>query len=159
MSQLKGVVGKSDLGGDSSVDLGQKPQFIKANLVSNNLYMADLGGFIGANLGGKPADKPPPSNKLLPIEPFSLEKLRAANADVKFRAAKIMTQKMPLEKMDVHMLVENGTLKLSLLNFSVVGGSLESHIQMDGRQQRIVTHAGIVAKGLHLDKLICLRKK
>jgi uncharacterized protein involved in outer membrane biogenesis len=158
LSQLKGVVGKSDLRGDISVDVGQKPQFIKANLVSNNLYMADLGGFIGADRGGKPADMRPPSSKLLPIEPFNLEKLRAANADVKFRGAKIMTQKMPLEKMDVHMLVENGTLKLAPLNFSVAGGSLETQIQMDGRQQRIATHADIVAKGLHLDKLMPTEK-
>lgn len=158
LSQLKGVVGKSDLGGDISVDVGQKPQFIKANLVSNNLYMADLGGFIGADRGGNPADKRPPSNKILPIEPFSLEKLRAANADVKFRAAKIMTQKMPLEKMDVHMLVEDGTLKLAPLNFSVAGGSLETQIQMDGRKERIATHADIVAKGLHLDKLMPTEK-
>jgi len=154
LRQLKGVVGKSDLRGDASVDVGQKPQFIKADLVSNNLDMADLGGFIGADRGGKPADKPPPSDKLLPIEPFSLEKLRAANADVKFRAAKIITQKIPLEKMDVHMLVDNGMLKLAPLNLSFAGGRLETQIQMDGRQQRIVTHADIAAKGLHLDKLM-----
>ncbi len=158
LRQLKGVIGKSDLRGDFSVDVGQKPQFIKADLVSNNLYMADLGGFIGADRGGKPADKPPPSDKLLPTEPFSLEKLRAANVDVKFRGAKIMTQKMPLEKMDVHMLVENGTLKLAPLNFSVAGGSLETQIQMDARQQGIATHADIVAKGLHLDKLMPTEK-
>ncbi|MEO7953390.1 MAG: AsmA family protein [Polaromonas sp.] len=158
LRQFKGVVGKSDLRGDVSVDVSQKPQFIKADLVSNNLDMADLGGFIGADRGGKPADKPPPSNKLLPTEPFSLEKLRSANADVKFRAARIMTLKSPLEKMDVHMLVDNGTLKLAPLNFSVAGGSLETQIQMDGREQRIATHAEILAKGLHLDKLMPMEK-
>jgi len=154
LRQLKGVVGKSDLRGEFSVDVGQKPQFIKADLVSNNLYMADLGGFIGADRGDKPADKPPPSDKLLPTVPLNLEKLRAANADVKFHGAKIMTQKMPLEKMEAHMFVNNGTLKLTPLNFSVAGGRLETQIEMDGRQQRIVTHADIVAKGLHLDKLM-----
>jgi len=154
LRQLKCVVGKSDLKGDFSVDVSQKPQFIKADLVSNNLYLADLGGFIGADRGDKPANKPPPPDKILPRVTLNLEKLRAANADVKFRAAKIMTQKMPLEKMDVHMLVDNGTLKLAPLNFSVAGGSLETQIRMDARQQRVVTHADIAAKGLHLDKLM-----
>ncbi len=158
LRQFKGVVGKSDLSGDFSVDVGQKLQFIKADLLSNNLDMADLGGFIGADRGGKPADKRPPSDKLLPTEPFGLEKLRSANADVKFRGDRIITQKSSLEKMDVHMLVDNGTLKLAPLNFSVAGGSLETQIQMDGRQQRIVTHANIAAKGLHLNKLMPTEK-
>ena len=37
------------------------------------LNLADLGGVIGANRGGKPADVPPPSGKVLPQEPFSLK--------------------------------------------------------------------------------------
>ena len=158
LRQLKGVVGKSDVRGDFSVDTGRKPRFIKADLVSDSLDLADLGGLIGAARGGKPADKPPPSDKLLPTEPFSLEKLRAANADVKFRGAHIITQNSPLDKMDVHMLVDDGTLKLAPLNFSVAGGTLETRIEMDGRQQRIATHADIVAKGLHLDKLMPTEK-
>ncbi len=60
--------------------------------------------------------------------------------------------------MDVHMFVENGTLKLAPLNFSVAGGSLKTQIQMDGRQQSTATHADIVAKGLHLDKLMPTEK-
>jgi len=155
---LKGLVGKSDIAGDFSLDLNKKPQFIKADLVSNRLDMADLGGFIGGDRGDKPANKPPPSDKLLPTEPFSLEKLRAANADVKFHGAKIITDKMPVEKMDVHLFVEDGRLKLTPLNFSVAGGTLETQIQMDGRQQRIATHAEIAAKGFHLDKLVPTEK-
>ena len=120
--------------------------------------MADLGGFIGAKRGGKPADNPPPADKVLPAEIFSLEKLRAANADVTFKGARILTQKIPLEKMDVHMLVNNGILKLTPLNFSVAGGSLETYIQMDARQQRIATHADIATKGLRLDKLMPTEK-
>lgn len=158
LRQLKGLVGKSDIAGDFSLDLNKKPQFIKADLVSNRLDMADLGGFIGGDRGDKPANKPPPSDKLLPTEPFSLEKLRAANADVKFHGAKIITDKMPVEKMDVHLFVEDGRLKLTPLNFSVAGGTLETQIQMDGRQQRIATHAEIAAKGFHLDKLVPTEK-
>jgi len=154
LRRFKGVVGKSDLEGDFSVDVGRKPQFIAANLVSNKLDMADLGGLIGADRGGKPADKPPPADKLLPTEQFSLEKLRAANVDVRFRGARIVTRTLPLEKMDAHLLVTDGTLKLAPLNFSVAGGSLETQILMDGRGPRIATHAEIAAKGLHLDKLM-----
>lgn len=151
--RFKGMVGKSDLTGDFSVDRGRSPQLITANLVSRSLDMKDLGGFIGADRGTKPSDNPPPGDKVLPTEPFSLEKLRAADADVRFKGARIITQKMPLEKMDAHLIVKDGALKLAPLNFGIAGGNLIAEIAMDGRKSRIVTHADITAKGLHLDQL------
>lgn len=151
--RFKGTVGQSDLAGDFSVDRGKKPQLITADLVSRNLDMQDLGGFIGADRGDKPSSKPPPSDKVLPTEPFSLEKLRAADADVRFKGAKIITQKLPLEKMETHLIVKDGTLKLAPLNFGIAGGNLITQIEMDGRKPRIVTHADITARGLHLDQL------
>ncbi len=67
LSQLKGIVGKSDLRWGCLGRRGpETAQYIKANLVSNNLYMADLGGFIGADRGGKPADMPPPLQQVSP---------------------------------------------------------------------------------------------
>ena len=91
---------------------------------------------------------------MLPTEPYNLDKLHAANADVKFRGAHIVTEKIPLEKMDVHMIVNNGTADLAPLNFSVAGGTLESHIKMDARNSPISTHAEIAVKGLHLEQLM-----
>ena len=152
-SKFKGSVGKSDLAGDFSVDRGKQPQFITANLVSRNLDMNDLGGFIGADRGDRPPDKPPPSDKLLPTEPFSLEKLRAANADVRFQGARIVTQKTPLEKMNAHLIIKDGTVKLAPLDFGVAGGNLISQIDMDARKPRIATRADITVKGVHLGQL------
>ena len=154
LKQLKGVVGSSDLNGEFAVDRGRAPQMITANLVSNRLDMADLGGFIGAERGNKPAATPPPANRVLPAEPFNLEKLRAADADVRFRGAKIVTEKLPLENMDAHMKIADGQLELSPLSFSVAGGLLDSRIRMDGRKAPISTQAEIAAKGLHIDQLM-----
>ena len=151
--KFRGTVGHSDVAGDLSVDRGRKPQRITADLVSRNLDLKDLGGFIGADRGTRPSDVPPPGDKVLPTEPFSLEKLRAADADVRFRGAKIVTSKLPLEKMNVHLFVNDGTLKLAPLDFAAAGGNLVSQIEMDGRQASIVTHADITARGLHLDQL------
>ena len=153
-SRFTGTVGHSDLAGDFSVDRGKSPQFIRADLISKNLDMADLGGFVGADRGDKPASAPPPADKLLPVETFNLEKLRSANADVKFKGAHIVTKKLPLEKMETHLLIKDGNVKLAPLNFSVAGGNLVTQIEMDARRQRIATRADITAKGLHLDQLI-----
>ncbi len=150
---FKGTVGQSDLAGEFAVDRGKHPQMITAALVSKKLVMKDLGGFIGADRGTKPSQTPPPGDRVLPAEPFSLEKLQAADADVHFRGEKILTEKMPFEKVRAHLIVNNGRLKLAPLDFGVAGGNLVSQIDMDGRKPRIVVRADITAKGLHLGQM------
>jgi len=146
-NHFEGKVGKSDLAGDLSVDLNKIPQLITADLESRSLEMEDLSGFIGVDLVHGPR------NKVLPTMPFSLEKIRAADADVRFKGEKIITKRLPIEKMDTHLIIKDGTLKLAPLNFKTVGGHLITEITMDGRGSHIVTHADITAKGLHLDQL------
>lgn len=146
-TRFKGTVGNSDLTGDFSVDSGRVPQLITANLVSHSLDMKDLSGFIGANHSTQSSDK------VLPIGPFNLDKLRAADADVRFRGAKIITKKLPIEEMDAHLFIKRGTLKLAPLKFEIAGGNLITEITMDGRKSHMVTHADITAKGLRLDQL------
>jgi uncharacterized protein involved in outer membrane biogenesis len=151
--RFKGIVGQSDLAGDFAVDRGTQPQKITADLVSQKLLMQDLGGFIGADRGTQPSRTPPPGDRVLPAELFSLEKLQAADADVHFRGDKIITEKMPLEKMSAHLIVSKGIVKLAPLDFGIAGGNLVSQIEMDGRKARIVTRADISAKGLRLDQM------
>ena len=152
--KFAGRVGQSDLSGDFSVDLAQKPQYIKADLVSRNLDLKDLGGFVGADRGAaKASPKPPPPDRVLPQEPFSLEKLRVANADVKFRGERVLTEKLPLDKITASLKLRDGVLSLEPLNFGVAGGNVVSQIRMDARQPVIKTKADVAVKQLHLDKL------
>ena len=145
--RFKGKVGDSDLSGDFSVDRGRTPQLITADLVSQILDLKDLAGIIGANRAAKPG------GKVLPTEPFNLDKLRAADADVRFTVAKIVTRKLSIQKVDAQLTVKDGTLKLAPLNFEVAGGKMVTEITMDGRKSHMVTHADITAKGLNLDQL------
>lgn len=149
-----GRVGESDLSGNFSVDRTKKPQFITADLVSRKLDFNDLGGLVGADRGkAKSSPKPPPPGRVLPQEPFSLEKLRVANADVKFRGERVLTEKLPLEKITAHLTVRDGVLSLEPLNFAVAGGNLVSQIRMDAREKVIRTRGDIAVRQLHLEKL------
>jgi uncharacterized protein involved in outer membrane biogenesis len=155
LRKFAGRVGNSDLRGDFAVDRGQKPQLITADLVSRNLDMKDLGGFVGADRGtAKASPKPPPAGRVLPHEPFSLEKLRVANANVKFRGERIVAEKLPLEKITATLKLYDGVLTLEPLNFGVAGGTLASHIRMDARRQVIRTRADVAVRGLRLEKLL-----
>jgi len=152
--RFAGRVGNSDLAGDFAVDRARKPQLITADLVSRNLDMKDLGGFVGADRGtAKASPKPPPPGRVLPQEPFSLDKLRVANANVKFRGERVLTEKLPLEKITATLKLTDGVLTLEPLNFAVAGGNLVSQVRMDARQQVIRTRADIAVKHLRLEKL------
>jgi uncharacterized protein involved in outer membrane biogenesis len=153
--KFSGRVGHSDLSGDFAVDRAQKPQLITADLVSRHLDLKDLGGFVGADRGtAKASPKPPPPDRVLPQEPFSLEKLRVANANVRFRGERIVTDKLPLEKITATLKLSDGVLTLEPLNFGVAGGTLASQIRMDARSQVIRTRADIAVKQLRLERLL-----
>ncbi len=149
--RFKGTLGDSDLAGDFSVDRGQHPQKLVANLVSKALVLKDLAGFIGAKRDGQPGAVA--RARLLPAEPFHLEKLMAADVDVQFRGEKVVTANLPLDKMSAHLIVNGGVVKLAPLDFGLAGGNLVSVIEMDSRQPRMATKADITAKGLHLDRM------
>jgi hypothetical protein len=145
--RIEGKVGKSDLSGDLSVDGSKIPQLIIGDLESRSLDLKDLSGFIGASPGKKRRDR------VLPTKPFNLEKIRAADVDVLFKGEEIINEDLPIEKMDAHLVIKDGTLKLTPLNFETAGGHLVTAITMDGRKSPIITHADITAKGLHLAEL------
>jgi hypothetical protein len=123
-SNFKGTVGQSDISGNFAVDRNQQPQMISANLVSKQLLMKDLGGFIGADTEVRPSTSPPANDRVLPAEPFSFEKLAAANADVQFRGEKIISNNTPLTNMTAHLFITEGVITLAPLNFGVAGGNL-----------------------------------
>jgi uncharacterized protein involved in outer membrane biogenesis len=162
---FKGVVGDSDLAGDASVDTGRKRPYLRANLVSRRLDFDDLAGFIGAapQTGGSESANPEQKQlaarqaarpRLLPDTPYELEKLRAMDADVRWKAHRINTRKLPIDDMEAHLLMENGLVRLEPLNFGVAGGDIRSTIRMDAREKTIRTRADIAARGLNLAKLL-----
>jgi AsmA family protein len=149
--RIKGTLGHSDVAGDVSLDRGKHPQRLVATLVSQSLVLRDLAGFIGAKRDDDAARAP--HAKLLPSEPFGLEKLTAADVDVHFRGERIVTAKLPIDNMKAHLVVNGGVVKLAPLDFGLAGGNLVSTIEMDSRQAKMVTRADITAKGLRLQRM------
>jgi len=160
-----GKVGDSDLSGTASVTNGGPRPYLRANLVSRRLDFDDLAGFIGAapQAGGSESTNPDLAaqaarqqarNRILPDTPYELDKLRAMDADVRWKAHRINSPKLPLDDMDAHLLLEGGLLQLKPLNFGVAGGDIRSDIRMDAREATIHTRADIAARGLNLGPLL-----
>ena len=160
-----GKVGDSDLAGSASVETGGKRPFLRATLTSRRLDFDDLAGFVGAapQAGGGEATNPELAalaarqkarSRVLPDTPYNLERLRAMDADVRWKAHRISAPKLPLDDMDAHLKLEDGVLRLEPLNFGVAGGDIRSVIRMDAREKTIRTRARITARGLNLAKLM-----
>jgi uncharacterized protein involved in outer membrane biogenesis len=160
-----GRLGDSDLSGDASFETGRKRPILIANLVSKRLDFDDLAGFVGKppQTGAGESATPEQRNaaareqartRVLPDHPYELDKLRAMDADVRWKAHRINAPKLPLDDMDAHLLIDAGLLRLDPLNFGVAGGDIRSTIRMDARESPIHTRADIRARGLDLAKLI-----
>lgn len=163
--RFKGKVGDSDLAGSASVATGGARPYLRADLVSRKLDFDDLAGFVGGapDTGGGETTNPElaalaaqreASARLLPDTPYNLEKLRAMDADVRLKAARIDAPKLPLDDMDAHLLLEGGQLRLDPLDFGVAGGDIRSTIRMDARGSPIRTRADIAARGLNLGPML-----
>lgn len=162
--KFNGRVGDSDLAGDVEIDVaGERPR-LTANLLSKRLDFDDLAGFIGAppkTSGDESANAEQKAEAaqlaakptVLPDTPYNLGKLRAMDADVRWKAQHINAPKLPLDDMDARLLLDNGLLRLEPLNFGVAGGDIRSTVRMDARRPQISTTLTASLRGVQLGQL------
>ncbi|QNN47551.1 AsmA family protein [Thermomonas brevis] len=158
-----GKVGDSDLRGSAAVTTGGARPRLVADLRSNRLDFDDLAGFVGGapspgessnpELRAKAADQTA-RDRLLPATPYRLDKLRAMDADVRLQAERIDAPRLPLQKMDAHLLLDDGLLRLAPLDFTAADGRVRANVRMDARGAPIRTHAVVGASGLDLPQLM-----
>ncbi|WP_313253745.1 AsmA family protein [Stenotrophomonas acidaminiphila] len=161
---FSGQVGDSDLAGNVRIDVGGERPRLTAELVSRRLDFDDLAGFVGApprtgggetaNAGQKAAAAALAARPtVLPDKPYDLGKLRAMDADVRWKAQRINSPSLPLDDMDAHLRLDDGLLRLEPLNFGVAGGDIRGSVRMDARSPRIATTLDASLRGVQLGRL------
>ncbi len=162
--KFSGQIGDSDLAGDVRIDVaGARPR-LTAALVSRRLDFDDLAGFVGAppmTGDGETANAEQKAKAaalaakptVLPDTPYDLAKLRAMDADVRWKAQRINSPSLPLDDMDAHLLLDDGLLRLEPLNFGVAGGDIRSTVRMDARRPQITTALDASVRGVQLGQL------
>ena len=157
---FSGKVGNSDLKGEASFVRRQPRPQLTATLESSLLDLNDLGPLIGLaptafESAVAPQDNSSPAvRKVLPRKPFRLDRLRAMDADVRLSAKRIQRPSaLPLEDMRVHLLLENGLLRLAPLEFGFSGGRIAATISLDGQQSPIAAQATIDMRNVKLQEL------
>ena len=145
-SNFSGQVGGSDLSGTIRVDTEPKRPFMKADLVSNMLDFKDLAGFIGGSPGTtsdesvseeqqKLAADDKENDRIFPDQRFSLERLRAMDADVRLRAKRILAPNLPIDDLNAKLSLTDGVLRFDPAVFGVADGRMEIYSTFDGSKR------------------------
>ncbi|HEY0586802.1 MAG TPA: AsmA family protein, partial [Pseudoduganella sp.] len=135
--KFTGRVGDSDIAGTLSYQQRQPRGLLTGSVHSRLLQFADLGPLIGADSNAKKEQRGvaavQPAGKLLPVETFKTERWTAIDADVGFRAERIVrTKELPLSKLETEFHLKDGVLRLTPLNFDFAGGRVASKATLDG---------------------------
>ena len=147
-SRFNGRVGRSDLGGNFVVDRRAAKPFMRADLKSQNLDMRDLGGAVGAT---DTASANPPG-RVLPHSEYHLDKLNAANADIRFTGERIRNETLPLNRMSTHLVLREGVLALDPLTFGMDAGDISGKLTLDATKPTITVTADLSGDRLRLER-------
>ncbi|HEY2776010.1 MAG TPA: AsmA family protein [Candidatus Binatia bacterium] len=147
---FEGRMGDSDLGGVLSVDTAPKRPKMTADLHSKLLDFDDLAGLIGAPPRTGPGQTASPEQKaevqeteaqgrVLPDAPVDVPKLQAMDADAHLLATRVNAPNhVPVDKIDLHLILDNGTLRADPASFDVANGQVRmtASVHTDGRPLR-----------------------
>ncbi|MDO8412685.1 MAG: AsmA family protein [Gallionellaceae bacterium] len=156
--KFSGKVGESDVAGTLEFHAQKPRSLLKGVVVSRLLRLQDLGPVIGADSNDSKANRGAPAvqpaDKVLPVEPFKVERWGSIDAAVKFTGQKIVYGKgMPIANLRANIHLQDRVLSLQPLNFGVAGGHLLSTVKLDGRNETINAKIRLSAKHLKLNQM------
>jgi len=162
--EIKGRIGHSDVEGKASIDVSGKRAMLTADINSRRLDYKDLAGFLGAppSANVRPVasarkdggEKQGETGRVLPSKPYSLDRLRAVDAEVRFKGKSILAADIPLDTVAFALKLKDGKLLLSPLDFGVAGGHVTSRIMLDASRDVIQTRVDATASNLEVKALL-----
>jgi AsmA family protein len=167
--QIAGSLGRSDISGTVDIDASTKRPFVKADLLSRHLLLKDFATITGsqaevgpsldaAQLGdseqGSLTPGPAAANtvQLFPDAHLQAERLRAVDADVRFRATSVEAGTVPFTQVSLHAKLEDGALTVAPIRFDMAQGQLTGNVHIDARSSPPEVHAELRASAIQLSQ-------
>jgi uncharacterized protein involved in outer membrane biogenesis len=147
---FEGNLGGSDLSGGLMFTYRDNRPYLEGDLESKKLDFRDFAGFIGAS----PKPDAPPRPRLLPDQPYDVEGLRVADADIRFRSANIVTPFMPVDEVSTHVKMDHGVVTLKPANATVGLGRIVSDITLDAKGEKILTKLDVRIDKVPFQRLV-----
>jgi uncharacterized protein involved in outer membrane biogenesis len=140
-NKLSGRIGDSDVSGDLFVLARARP-YLEADLQSKRLDFDDLGSIFGAapatgrgetaSAGQKvEAAQRDATQRLLPDATLQVDRVKAMDAKVKYRALTVNAPNLPLQKVRADLVLEKGVLTVDPLAFTFSRGDLAGKVRLD----------------------------
>ncbi|MEE2565809.1 AsmA family protein [Hyphobacterium marinum] len=151
LDPFDGTVGDSDLAGWMEADFSAERPMLRADLVSQSLDFDDLGVIIGAPsdvASGTENDRQADANaayaasaRLIPDAKLDFDRIRAADAEVRFRAESVQAGPLPLDELAFSLTLDRSVLTLDPVIFRTpLGGRLRATLQIDATRDPVESH-------------------
>lgn len=177
LPRLDGRIGGSDLRGRGAVDMGGERPKLTAALLSRELDLGDLAAPLGVGLDtrgtiepGKEAaladtkraagrTPPDPNRRLLPDLDLQVERVRAIDADVSYRAESVRARRVPFRDVEFGVKLAGGVLTIDPVAFRFQPGRLAGNVRIDARDDVPTTRLDFLVSGVELGKVQLLKTK
>lgn len=163
VDRFAGRIGDSDIGGDLAVETkGERPR-LTADLVSRRVDFDDLATIFGgapdpsetaSDEQKRTAARLESSGRLFPDSTLQVERIRAMDADVRYRATAINAPGLPLKDVALAVDLKAGLLKVTDLALGFPQGRLTGTAQLDARNATPLTDIDLRVSGLALQQFL-----
>jgi AsmA family protein len=175
VTDIAGTVGMSDVHGQLSIDARTKRPTVVGDLLSNQLRIKDMAAPLGGtpqssqSLDKRPAQvggdsKPQPrlsretpgidsGQSLFPDAHLQVNRVRAMDADIRFRANSIDAGQIPFRQVALRAKLDDGVLALDPLVVEMKQGRMAGEVRIDARKPVPVVHMDLRVKDIQLDQL------
>lgn len=168
IDNLGGRVGDSDLAGDIKVETGRVRPMLTADLRSRSLDFDDLGAIFGGAPAIGPGETASPEQKavaatlnaqqrLFPDTTLDVSRIRALDADVRYRAASIRDAPISLTAGSVRIRLDSGLLRANPLRLELPRGRVEGHVNLNARRATPVTSLDLRLSNARIEELIPIK--
>lgn len=162
---LSGRVGDSDLSGRLSVQTGLARPLLKADLQSRSLDFDDLGALFGAAPKAGPGETASPEQsaiarkmaaqqRLFPDAPLDVGRIRAMDADVRYRALSIRDTPVRLSSGEVRVKLDDGLLRADPVRLDLPRGRVDGHVVLNARKATPATELDLRLSNSRIEALV-----
>jgi uncharacterized protein involved in outer membrane biogenesis len=151
-------IGGSDLEGTLTYKSARPRATLTGHVDSALLQLKDLGALIGSGPASAKAARgdtsPQPASRVLPDEPFNVERWHAMDADVRFTGQRIVrTKELPIRDVETRIVMKDAVLTLDPLAFGMAGGNVRSSLRIDANPTPPQGRISLDARKLQLRRL------
>lgn len=158
LNDLDGRVGATDLAGDLEVDRIDDRLKVTADLSSQSMDIDDLSVVLGAKVQSSSDGNTVVSSglpgKLLPDAPLHVERLRAMDGTLSYRAASVKRNDFALRQVRLGAELQDGILKLNPVAFAFARGTLIGTARVDATKDVPYSEIDFRLAGYPVESLI-----